>query len=73
MVLCRCLLDQKAVPVMKIIRSIFSLILTFSGQLTSQGWEQDAATGRLFHPSFAELQRTYSAFHEHSLFLFKGT
>jgi len=58
---------------MKIIRSIFSLILTFSGQLTSQGWEQDAATGHLYHPSFVELQRTYSAFHDHSLFLFKGT
>jgi len=68
----RCLLDQKAVPVMKIVRSIFSLILTFSSQLNSQSWQYDVNTGQLCHPSFSELQRTYSTFHEHSLFLFKG-
>jgi len=68
----RCLLDQKALPVMKIIRVIFGLILTFSSQLTSQGWQRDAVTCQLRHLSFTELQRTYSTFHEHSLFLFKG-
>jgi len=70
--LCRCLLDQKALPVLKIIRSIFSLILTFSSQLTSQTWEHDASTDQLHHPSFTQLQQTYSSFHEQSRFLFKG-
>ena len=68
----RCLLDEKASPVMKTVRGIFSLILTFSDQLTSHGWESDTETRQLCHPSFSELQHTYSAFHEHSLFLFKG-
>jgi len=72
MFLCRCLLDQKALPVLKIVRTIFSLILTFSDQLTSQPWEHDSVTGQLCHPSFTQLHQTYSAFQQHSRFLFKG-
>ena len=67
----RCLLNNKAARVMKIIQDIFGLILKFRGQLISQRW-QKLNDGAVVHPAFNKMCQTYKLFSEYSRFLFKG-
>jgi len=60
----RCLLSKKAVPVMKLIHSIFRFILKFSNQLNS-----DSAT---VQNSYAVMCETHTKFREVSGLLIKG-
>ncbi|XP_055878814.1 gamma-tubulin complex component 6-like [Biomphalaria glabrata] len=67
----RCLLDNKAVKVMKIIQDIFCLILKFRSQLVSAQWQQDAGQKTVVHGNFAVMVNTFQSFHMYSVFLFK--
>ncbi|MEE6481093.1 hypothetical protein FKM82_012751 [Ascaphus truei] len=67
----RGLLTEKAAPVMKIIHSIFSLILKFRIQLISQPWTCDAGKQTAIHPNFVLMQQSYNTFKYYSDFLFE--
>ncbi|XP_038612432.1 LOW QUALITY PROTEIN: gamma-tubulin complex component 6 [Tachyglossus aculeatus] len=67
----RGLLTEKAVPVMNIIHSIFSLVLKFRTQLVSRAWSPDPSGRSLQHPNFALIQQSYNTFKYYSHFLFK--
>jgi gamma-tubulin complex component 6 len=69
---CRCLLNKKAGPVMKIIQDIFSLILKFRVQLINAEWYFDRDTEQMTHTNFSNMVALYKAFREYSGFLFKG-
>ncbi|PVD25340.1 hypothetical protein C0Q70_15840 [Pomacea canaliculata] len=67
----RCLLNNKAAPIMKIIQDIFCLILKFCSQLTTSSWEHSPATKEVIHPNYSAMVTSYNAFKEYFAFLFK--
>lgn len=61
----RSLLTKKAVPVMKMVQDILSLVLQFRTQIMSNHWRL-----RGTHPSFDNVCSTYDKFKQYSGFLF---
>lgn len=65
----RCLLNQKAAPIRKVLQKIFIVILKFYDYLRSQSWTiQD---GHYVHPNFNKLENIFLNFEEFVMYLFK--
>ncbi|KAG1681788.1 Gamma-tubulin complex component 6 [Nymphon striatum] len=67
----RCLQNEKATQVVKIVHDIFSLILKFQAQLVSYPWKINPKTTFPEHSKFQSISKVYKNFHEYSEFLCK--
>lgn len=69
----KCLLNEKAAFIMKIVHDIFQQILRFRTLLVSYRWERNPCTDFTEHPKFQALMLIYKEFQRYAKFLCKGS
>ncbi|XP_045773592.1 gamma-tubulin complex component 6 [Maniola jurtina] len=70
-VLFRCLLNNRSMPVMKLLNDIFTVVLKFSRVLKAGEWQQKETNGCFTHTSFIQLEELYHLFEKLAKYLHK--